>query len=58
MVTATVLQLNTTAAAENIARVTLAALSARVSTIEGSSEVRARSWAGTCANLVEAELWT
>ncbi len=58
MLTATVFTLYTTAATENIALVTLAALSARVSTIQGSGEVRAGGWTGTCAHLVMAELRT
>lgn len=58
MLTATVFLLYTTAAAENIALVTLATFSARVSTIQGCSEVRAGGWAGAGAHLVVAELWT
>ncbi len=58
MLTATVLTLHTTAATENIALVTLAALSARMSTVQGGGEVRAGRWAGAGAHLVMAELWT
>lgn len=58
MLTATVFTLYTAAAAENIALLALAALSARVSTIQGSGEVRAGGRAGTCAHLVLAELRT
>lgn len=39
MLTATVFMLYTAAATENIAWVTLAALSARMSTVQGSGEV-------------------
>lgn len=55
MLTATVFLLYTTAATENIALVTLAAFSARVSTIQGGGEVRAGGWASTGAHLVMAE---
>lgn len=58
MLTATVFTLYTTAATENIAWVTLAALGARVGTIQGSGEVGAGGWTGTCAHLVMAVLGT
>ena len=56
--TATVFTLYTAAATENITYITLAALSARVGTIQGSGEVRAGGRAGTCAHLVMAVLRT
>lgn len=58
MLTAAVFTLDTTAATENIALVTLAAFSARVSTVQWGGEVRAGSWTGTGAHLVLAELLT
>lgn len=58
MLTSTVFTVYTAAATENIAWVTLAAFSARMSTVQGGGEVRTGGWAGTCAHLVMAELRT
>lgn len=54
---ATVFPFYTAAATENVARVTLAALSAGMSTVQRSGEVGAGGGTGTRAHLVTAELW-
>lgn len=58
MLTATVLTLHATAAAEDVTLVTLAALSARMGAVQRGGEVRAGGGAGARTHLVMAELRT